>query len=138
MTRIKFRVFDVKTATMYPVIDIAFDDRGNVEGVGFLDANGTGHYWEVADRELKLMQFTRLKNKNGKDLNWWVGDIIRGQPLIPLEIIEHEFGVGIRYFADGAWRSEQMTEELHDQLMEENAVVIGNVWEQPELLEAKQ
>lgn len=111
MREIKFRVYNKSTKTMhYPTLE------------------------EVAVRanlkEMVLMQFTELKDKDGKAI--WEGDIISNGT----DIAEVKFGI-------------YMTEELRDgngwyallnnfgiPLINPNkAIVIGNIYENPELLE---
>jgi len=89
--------------------------------------------------EEKLMQFTGLKDKNGKDI--YEGDIIRYFNLLG------ELAIGIIVFKDGSFRfkntnnqeARQWNDGDHDWYSIENIElfemeIIGNIYENPELL----
>lgn len=84
-----------------------------------------------------IMQFTGLKDKNGKDI--WEGDIIKSEGSHPLEIFWMGLAWGVRFTDLGSLEEEiicddggDMTIEKHNKLsyME----IIGNIYENPELL----
>ncbi len=77
-----------------------------------------------ADHDLVLMQYTGLKDKNGKEI--YEGDIVKDGWLKnnPLEVVEWS-GTGFEPFADHS-----ITEDYDPNTIE----VIGNVYENPDLL----
>jgi len=122
---IKFRAWDKKTKQFIPP---------EIFAVGF-----TGHVWEWntekkrlsnADGQYELMQFTGLKDKNGKEV--YEGDIIK--KLITREGFEPEHS-----FTEVKWKK---VEDNWDQdgfvgfttYPAEDGEVIGNIYENPELL----
>lgn len=119
----KFRAWDKLNNEMYVVEQINFN-RGEFESIGY------GITFLRGADEVKLMQSTGLKDKNGKEV--FVGDIIKCTRGCPHEVyIEKEYagtfiggmpavylkGLNVGY----AWTG---SEEI-----------IGNVDESPELLE---
>ena len=94
---------------------------------------GDGITYMVSAEDLELMQSTGLKDKNGKEV--FIGDIIKCTRGCLHEVyIEKEYGgtyfggmpaVYLKYLGEGyAWT--------------EHEEIIGNIYENPELLEDKQ
>lgn len=111
---------------MKKVLDIHLET-----GAAHLEHEDGSHY-RCNKFSLILRQFTGLVGYKGEE--WYVGDIIKGETLVPMEIIEHQFGFGVRYLADKKWHEEQIDREFYKHLVDENTVKIGNIYEHPKLL----
>ena len=116
MREIKFREWDTERKTMSYSKREDFDDM-----VGF-------RFFHTEGGERYLMQYTGLKDKNEKEI--YEGDIvIVDQKETPAEVI-FENGcfytpIGISRYRLGGW-------------YKENLEVVGNIYENPELLEDKE
>ena len=123
----KFRAWDKETKTMIEVSSINFEEHLILGG-----------YWEFGQTEsikfdeIELMQSTGLKDKNGKEV--FVGDIIKCTRGCPHEVyLVKEYGgtyiggmpaIYLKGIREGyAWT--------------EHEEILGNVYENPELLETK-
>lgn len=108
------------------------------------DVNGIGEihphtfYWKQHPHGLTYQQYTGLKDKNGKEI--YEGDI--------LEIYQHNQPEEVSYVADGSTafgffkhdsieRTDGSFETLGDYTDSSGYKVIGNIFENPELLELK-
>lgn len=123
---IKFRVWDKEENKMHKVKTIEFSRRGaRIIHLAEVNSNGKGDHkrWHSS---VELMQSTGLKDKNGTEI--YEGDIVKN---IYDEIyvvkwfdagfhLEEKYNGGFDYF------------ELH---FGDNKEVIGNIYENPELLE---
>jgi len=119
MREIKFRAWNKKENIMEQVFSL------------FLRADGRPFYSDTEtphnEQYVEVMQFTGLKDKNGKEI--YVGDIIRSNFTYPRsgtvhEVIECHSGFGVK-IGEGTTQYFDAREELE---------VIGNVYENPELL----
>lgn len=127
MREIKFRVWDTKLSQMHMVNNILFSD-----GV-FTPERVTAHFengqYNISgkidggrDDSFKLMQFTGLKDKNSVEI--YEGD------LLDIKSAGYYFGVfAVKWDDNGFWDYGFSTED---------SAVIGNIYENPELLEANQ
>jgi hypothetical protein len=106
MRPIKFRIWDKKLKMMIPIRELKFRE------------DGKGYKY--------LMQYTGLKDKNGKEI--YEGDIIDFAGLKPIEIIYEE-----TRFRTKMYNSEPIN--LTNKGCEEFAEVIGNIYQNKELLE---
>lgn len=117
MRRIKFRAFEVKTKMMHQNVLLLPNNRKSslnelLEGIG---------------KKAILMQFTGLKDKNGKDV--YESDILQVR----------SYRVAVVWFAEGAcFRYSTSDGNLNSPLNYDDIEVIGNCWENPELLTKKE
>lgn len=122
----KFRAWDKLNNEMYVVEQINFN-RGEFESIGY------GITFLRGADEIELMQSTGLHDKNGKEV--FVGDIIKCTRGCPHEVyLEKEYGgtyiggmpaIYLKGIREGyAWT--------------EHEEILGNIYENPELLEGKE
>ncbi|MCP4567354.1 MAG: hypothetical protein GY841_07230 [FCB group bacterium] len=123
MKDVKFRIWHKLHRRMYQVTEIDFY-MGNV---GFSDDFEDGSVDSVDFDDCVLMQYTGAKDKNGIEI--CEGDIIK------IEQREDRY-MQVKYI-DYAWISESVKEpfKLVNIVKYGGAVVVGNIYENPELLE---
>lgn len=127
----KFRAWHNELGRMMSISDMWF----NVDSLGEIGLNDAvmNDYITVSPDEIELMQSTELKDKNGKEV--FVGDIIKCTRGCPHEVyLEKEYGgtyiggmpaIYLKGIREGyAWT--------------EHEEIIGNIYENPELLEDKE
>lgn len=123
----KYRAWRKTRKEMGKVVWILFNDDGNVDTILF---SGRDFDTKVQIGEIELMQSTGLFDKNGKEV--FVGDIIKCTRGCLHEVyIEKEYGgtyiggmpaIYLKGIREGyAWTGDE--------------VIIGNVYQNPELLE---
>ncbi len=75
------------------------------------------------EKDWVLMQYTGLKDKNGKEI--YEGDIVEADGLLPSDVI----------FYESAFRTEEAADPLaYDDERYGGFTIIGNIYENPELL----
>lgn len=117
MRKIKFRIWDKFLYHMYY-------DEDNKEEPNLWNIKEHVSGGKLIDTKSSvLMQYTGLKDKNGKEI--YEGDILRGPKKFRAEVI----------FEDGAFTVRKNL--LYFQRKPMDLEVIGNIYENPELLEAK-
>lgn len=137
MRKIKFRAYSKSFNTMfnYDMLQVATYEMVDMcnEKLKATVPESTniqmGLFLPTEDEDLILMQYTGLKDKNGKEI--YEGDIIKYSHSIVGTIIRE---VRIKY---GMWGIEGMTKGTQipfANLLENEYEVIGNKFENPELL----
>lgn len=132
MKKIKFRVWDKRDKRMYysPDFDIKFGRKGTKVALGHTKRHGGEGAISPKTDDIKIMQFTGLKDKNNKEI--YEGDIV-------------EFGKTTddnRILGEIYWKDElagfgfKLNRAVlmgMDDLKPENVEVVGNIYENPEL-----
>ncbi|EPC59550.1 hypothetical protein Lpp14_13724 [Lacticaseibacillus paracasei subsp. paracasei Lpp14] len=116
---------------MYPVSNIEWDIDDHIWVTADDGKNGI----ELIDEEAHLMPYTGLHDKNGREI--YEGDIVRTGTD---NIGDPDPMIGQVIMREGSWliENEKMQEaiELFSEITSRE--VIGNIFENPELLEGKQ
>jgi hypothetical protein len=131
MREIKVRVWDAGEKRMSPPFDLQY------LGVGFPEVFIPIVFAATRTERFKWMQFTGLIDKNGKeifesDIVIHPGKSVGGDSPRPAQIMFKEGG-WMGYFPIGSAGTKWVERIDRDDYFE----VIGNIWESPELLEAK-
>ena len=127
----KYRAWMKSLKWMCDVTNISFDSKF----VDICQQGDTERYTEMSVEfdEITLMQSTGLKDKNGKEV--FVGDIIKCTRGCPHEVyLEKEYGG--TYI--GGMPAIYLKGLLSGYAWTEHEEIIGNIYENPELLEDKE
>ncbi len=118
---IKFRAWDKKENKMFEVSEIIFH---GVKGMDINEKNTLGmDLWHISENT-ELMQFTGLKDKNGKEI--YEGDINKNDDERKSEVV---------FYAGGFYLKFSETEyKAIGSFAPFNWLVIGNIYENPNLL----
>ncbi|MHA1268067.1 MAG: YopX family protein [Candidatus Helarchaeota archaeon] len=139
MREIKFKALDKEAKRIYDVVSINWDENGEITTVF---VNNADVIEELLPDDIELLQYTGLKDKNGKEI--YEGNIVLVKGVLRPSgfddyfhdvkyVVKMEYGVWylelIRdfeqsYYYDG--------EELY--VVRKRCEVIGNIYENPELL----
>lgn len=122
----KFRAWNKLASRMYIVNGLHFD-RGMVQY-----ANNDNAIRFIKLENIILMQSTGLKDKNGKEI--FEGDIVKMAKDVYSEPTYYEI---VRH-RGGAYRLESNQHGCELWLRHTNCEVIGNIYENPELLEVEE
>lgn len=132
----KFRAWD-KLRERISVVDRIYFDT---EGVQLRDDGGL--YWRYF-RKVILMQSTGIKDKNGVEI--FEGDVVARNDRFPSVVklgrwvYEEDFGAKARnvgFYIDSSYTDEEWLQSIDYEDISKNYEVIGNIYENLELLEA--
>jgi len=128
MREIKFRAWDKKRKKMLPVLWLFTGEKNYT--VQLVDFEERQHIvWNNTKNEVELMQYTGLKDKNGKEI--YEGDILQQQK---------DKGQRFKVFwnTDGEWMVEDILDDpnIWNRLWAWAKVteIIGNIYQNPKLL----
>lgn len=120
----KFRAWDKIDKELYLVDEINFN-RGEFESIG------DGITFLRGADEVELMQSTGLRDKNGKEI--FEGDILFGHAGEDFwEVVEFDTEEG-KWIRRDIWYNSKLDLSENNEFME----IIGNIYENPELLEVE-
>ncbi len=125
----KFRAYDGSSLNRMYQPDEVMVGNGDI---WIIDEDSVAGDW-IVNNDLHLMQSTGLKDKNGKEI--FEGDVVRQVRTQPTT--ENETITGVVTMLEGAWLIMNDCEQLASFLWSETDEneIIGNVYENPELLE---
>ncbi len=126
MREIKFRAWNQQWQQMVEVADASWTKRQQIDQIR---PAGSPDYCDA--RDFELMQYTGLKDKNGKEI--YEGDIVErvdgSMVVIKWSRGSHSFEWFSMKIPDRFWNSEAEDWEISE--------VVGNIYENPSLLEVK-
>ena len=131
MRELKFRAWDKKQKRIRQIIRIEFP-FGKIEGLSKISMDDNYLKWEYA-RDLIIMQYTGLKDKNGKEIyesDYIKWEIQRGRFIVSEVIFTRgEFCVRSGGLVWGCGNSCSKDGQLGD------VKIVGNIYDNPELVE---
>ena len=125
---IKFRAWNADDEQMYSVTSVDF-----VDGTCEVEGDDLGLSWRDENRnaqETILMQFTGLKDKNGKEI--YEGDILakpKFSQSVEVQWMDHDGAWWVRFHGADSYKNLSAFNEWDECVAE----VIGNIYENPEL-----
>lgn len=127
----KFRAYDGGSLNRMYQPDEVMVGGGDI---WIVDEDSVAGEW-IVNNDIHLMQSTGLFDKNNKEI--FEGDVVRQVRTQPTT--ENEIIIGVVTMIEGAWLIMNDCEQLASKLWSETDEneIIGNIYENPELLEDK-
>lgn len=134
----KFRAWDKTTSKLHVVNGIYCDNKK----IHYIDDNRVRF---VGFDNVIIMQSTGLKDKNGKEI--FEGDVVSRNSGMPSVvefgkwIYEEDFGYKIKnigFYLNSSYDDDEFFQAMDYEDIRKNYEVIGNIYENPELLEEKE
>lgn len=133
MREIKFRAWDKKVEKLYPYITVYAQDFGHVQ------VNEGGEDKFIYPIHLELMQYTGLKDKNGVEI--YEGDVVKGGKFEEYSHFEIVWREEDTCFEASQKQNDKLggilTRPIGSTLKINEVEVIGNIYENPKLIEEK-
>ena len=137
----KFRAYDGGSLSRMYQPDEVMVGGGNI---WIIDEDSVAGDW-IVNNDLHLMQSTGLLDKNGKEI--FEGDVISRSSGMPSVvkfgkwIYEEDFGYKIKnigFHLNSSYDDDERFQAMDYEDIRKNYEIIGNVYENPELLEDKE
>ncbi len=136
MKTIKYRAWDIKEKAMYIPSELQFRSEGvfcyygtlnskEYDGKEYYDNRKLCNEYSGREQEAILMQFTGLLDKNGKEI--YEGDIFQDEESGDCDFVEWNI-------AYSGWSTNIWFEPLELTEQASRIEVVGNIYENPELL----
>lgn len=120
------------------------DTQGTPSSVNVI-VNGKNETWDIKNDHVELLQFTGLKDVNGKKI--YVGDVVQTVRVTEnwpelnnwISRVGKPFLVENRNYVHGKWIARSVADKgfgVDDWNLGPELLIVGNVHENPELLEA--
>lgn len=143
MREIKFKAWDNDKKQIAKVFAIDWVTDGNIISTHLEYKDGSIEK-KYPDKDygddIELLQYTGLKDKNGKEI--YEGDIYKSSEGLIHQVVWNDNGFKSLYISYRIYQGEKYTEEVYGNLGDTESrrwgiEVIGNIYENPELLEVK-
>ena len=137
---IKFRAWDKDSKRYGEVVEIEYNESREIDGI-WVWYNIHERYEPIPGANVTVEQYTGLKDKNGKEI--YEGDIVRTTDRVTVKDLIFPIGV-VEFGQQAFWICNVPSERpdfTHNETLlkywETDLEVIGNIHENPELLEDK-
>lgn len=129
---IKFRIYDTDEKQMFYQEDIDYIDINNE--IAYINQDGGGYDYliDFVYGDGKLMQYTGLKDKNGKEI--YEGDILERHGYWPIRIEYDKGCLMVRDLDEVRYNNLILNVPICNFESINDWKVIGNIYENPELL----